>query len=101
MNDFESGAVFLTGQEQEDEVATDSELVGLPNPVELDADLTIDDVDHYKKPNCKFYLDCMNKAADLGWFQFDCNSCTAFEHKQPDATDFALARLIGSFVEEC
>jgi hypothetical protein len=50
----------------------------MPNPVPLDELLTIDGVTHYKRIDCRRYTWCLDKAANAGWQQFHCNSCTAY-----------------------
>ncbi len=51
-------------------------------PMPLDdsqLNLTIDNIDEYKKSDCRFYENCMNHAAKKGWSQFHCNTCKIFE----------------------
>ena len=51
-------------------------------PMPLDdsqLNLTIDNIDEYKKSDCRFYEKCMNHAAKKGWSQFHCNTCKIYE----------------------
>ena len=50
-------------------------------PVPLDDSLivlTIDNVDDFKKSNCRYYERCMNHAAKKGWSQFQCRVCKIY-----------------------
>lgn len=50
----------------------------VPNPQFLDALLTIDGVDTYKRTDCRQYLSCLSIAAGAGWDQFHCNDCVVY-----------------------
>jgi len=67
----------------------------LPNPQELDENLTIEGVERYKRHDCRRYVKCLDVAADAGWQQFHCNACNAYEAipKNDDPLQTALARL--------
>lgn len=53
-------------------------------PVVLeDPPLTLDNVDHYKHSDCRFYDTCLDHAAKSGWEQFSCRSCGVYE-SNPD-----------------
>lgn len=97
-DDSESGAVFLSGQELEVQVSEGESTVPQgpilgPNPVKFLEELTIDNVAFYKKPDCKFYISCMDKAAEAGWFQFVCGECTAFKRRTRADLDREMAPL--------
>lgn len=53
-------------------------LIPNPQPME-DPPLSMDNVDRYKRSDCKYYSRCLDHAAKSGWNQFHCQSCKAFE----------------------
>lgn len=53
--------------------------VAFANPQELDVLLSIDNVDDFKRYDCRTYIKCLDVAADAGWDQFHCNDCGAYE----------------------
>jgi hypothetical protein len=42
------------------------------------AELTLKSVDEFKKPDCVYYVKCMEFASDKDWPQFHCKSCKSF-----------------------
>lgn len=49
-------------------------------PIALDdPPLTIDNVDDFKRSDCRFYAGCLDNVAKSGWDQFHCNGCPIYE----------------------
>jgi hypothetical protein len=51
-----------------------------------DPPLTMDNVERYKRSDCKYYSLCLDHAAKSGWNQFHCQGCKNFE-LDPDADE--------------
>lgn len=58
-----------------------------PNPRQLVWKLTSDNIDQYKKPDCKYYEDCLDEAIRKDWIQFQCCHCNAYERNPNLAMD--------------
>jgi hypothetical protein len=44
-----------------------------------DPPLSLENVDRYKRSDCKYYERCLDHAAKSGWNQFHCNGCETYE----------------------
>ena len=50
-------------------------------PITLDEpQLNLDNVERYKKSDCRYYDKCLDHAAKSGWDQFQCNACSIYEN---------------------
>lgn len=66
-----------------------------PNPTELNLKLFPDTVCAYKRVDCVRYEDCLDKASELNWKQFTCNSCTEYEPEEEIPIDLSsIAALL-------
>jgi hypothetical protein len=70
-----------------------------PHPLSLDMLLSIESVESYKKPNCVTYEKCLDRAYRMGWSQFHCNGCHAYEKREVDHSDFALAKNLSAILD--
>jgi hypothetical protein len=57
-----------------------------------DPPLTLDNVERYKKSDCKYYEQCLDHAAKSGWNQFHCRRCKVYE-LDPEADEAYLTML--------
>jgi hypothetical protein len=69
----------------------------IPAPRELDLQLSSESVDHYKKSDCRRYLECLDVAAEAGWQQFHCRDCHAYEAIVRTEDDKALLTKLSMF----
>ena len=58
------------------------DLTGNPRELDLALDLTLDNVDKYKKWDCEHYDECMYAAGCRKWKQFHCNDCSKYKRKR-------------------
>lgn len=59
-------------------------------PVLLDEpQLTLDNVERYKKSDCRYYDQCLDHAAKSGWDQFQCGACNIYENNPETNAKFA------------
>jgi hypothetical protein len=63
----------------------DPEAATSRNPQPLDMTLMVDNVDAYKRSDCRFYKQCLNVACRESWAQFHCNDCQAFAPLEVDS----------------
>lgn len=50
----------------------------IPNPTQLERELTIDMVDAHRRDDCIEYDRCLDKACAKGWRSFTCIYCSAY-----------------------
>jgi hypothetical protein len=68
----------------------------LHNPQRLDAaNLTPENVDEYKRSDCRFYKQCLSAAARANWAQFHCNDCRAFEPVEANSDEQKVLTQLG------
>jgi hypothetical protein len=64
----------------------------------MDDRLSINNVDYYKRSDCRNYEPCLNAAIRSGWTQFHCRACRAFERAAPSSEELKwLTRLARTF----
>lgn len=67
------------------------------NPLELDLALTSESVDNWKRSDCRFYLKCLDFAAEESWQQFHCNDCKAYVAVVTSSEERALAARLSMY----
>lgn len=55
----------------------------VPNPVATAVIMTVDNVDTYRKLDCKIYDRCLDVAVVQQWGSFACEACTAYARAEP------------------
>lgn len=50
--------------------------------------LSLENLDFWKKSDCRFYVRCLDHAAKRGWIQFHCRSCKIYEIDEEADKDF-------------
>lgn len=66
-----------------------------PNPIAFQDLITPDNVEQYKKTNCRRYLHCMNIASRQSWQQFACIACELNEEAVFSAAEIQTAARLG------
>jgi hypothetical protein len=63
-----------------------------PQPM-ADIEIPVEEIDSWKKSDCKRYEQCLDHAAKAGWEQFNCRACHIYEY-DPDVKQM-FADLLG------
>ena len=70
-------------------------MLNTPYPKEIKMTLALEEVEEYKRIDCKHYDDCLMIAAQAEWNQYTCNECSAYQVSDARPVNFvALSNLM-------